>query len=163
MQDATERFAADADDYHQGEPDEQVFPAKVEALLRRFRAQRPRPELGDTAPFSFNSGLRTVQLGDEFIELTEKEYSLAHYLFENAGNVVPRSQLLANVWGVHPDLNTRTVDAHASRLRKKLRLDARSGWKLVSVYGKGYRLERAAPPAAQRNARAGLHAAAVNF
>jgi len=45
------------------------------------------------------------------------------------------------VWGTSAELNTRTVDTHASRLRKKLNLSATEKWKLTSIYQHGYRLE----------------------
>jgi len=55
--------------------------------------------------------------------------------------VLSRQHLLNSVWGTRADLNTRTVDTHASRLRKKLRLRESARWKLTSIYQHGYRLE----------------------
>jgi DNA-binding response OmpR family regulator len=49
--------------------------------------------------------------------------------------------LLAGVWAREADVDTRTVDTHASRLRKKLGLAGESGMMLSSVYGQGYRLD----------------------
>jgi len=47
------------------------------------------------------------------------------------------------VTGRNPDVNTRTVDTHVSRLRNKLKLKPDTGWRLKAVYQHGYRLERA--------------------
>ena len=50
--------------------------------------------------------------------------------------------ILESVWGRNPDINTRTVDTHVSRIRTKLVLAVEMGWKLSSIYQHGYRLER---------------------
>ena len=75
------------------------------------------------------------------VELTQKEYELAVFLFNNLGHVVSRSQILERVWGLSSDVNTRTVDTHVSRLRSKLGFSADSGVKLSAIYQHGYRLE----------------------
>jgi DNA-binding response OmpR family regulator len=53
-----------------------------------------------------------------------------------------RDHLLNKVWGINADVDTRTVDTHVSRLRKKIFLDGSRGWKMTPVYGYGYRLDR---------------------
>ena len=78
------------------------------------------------------------------VELTSKEFDLAAYMFANAGRLVKRGVLLERVWGRSQTITTRTVDAHISRIRKKLEIDDSNGWRLISVYQHGYRLERAA-------------------
>jgi len=58
--------------------------------------------------------------------------------------LLSRAELLQHIWGATAGLNTRTVDTHASRVRRKLRLDSTAtGWRLTPVYGAGYRLEPA--------------------
>ena len=76
------------------------------------------------------------------IELTDKEYALAEFLFLNAGRLVSRQHLLEAVWGLQAKTATRTVDTHMSRLRSKLGLAGGHGWRLASVHQFGYRLER---------------------
>ena len=75
------------------------------------------------------------------IDLTQKEYELALFILRNVGKVLSRGYLLERVWGRNPDINTRTVDTHVSRLRRKLNFTKENGWKLTSVYQHGYRLE----------------------
>jgi len=83
-----------------------------------------------------------VQYHDKWLELTQKEYELAVFLFKNSGRALSRGHILDSVWGTAPDLNTRTVDTHVSRLRKKLEFNQQgSGWALSSIYQHGYRLE----------------------
>ena len=84
---------------------------------------------------------RTVSLEGKPISLTQKEFDLAVFLFQNPGRLLSRVKLLEQVWGVSAELDTRTVDTHVSRVRRKLQLDANTGWKLLPVYGFGYRLD----------------------
>jgi DNA-binding response OmpR family regulator len=76
------------------------------------------------------------------VTLTQKEFDLSVYFFQNPGKLLSRDHLLNRIWGINAELDTRTVDTHVSRLRKKLMLDGAKGWKLVPVYGYGYRLDR---------------------
>jgi len=81
-----------------------------------------------------------VLLDAKEVLLTLKEFDLAAYLFHNPGTLVTRAQLLEAVWAIGGEVDTRTVDTHASRVRRKLKLDGSTGWTLQSVYGFGYRL-----------------------
>jgi len=56
--------------------------------------------------------------------------------------VISRTHILESIWGMHgTELNTRTVDTHISRLRKKLKINDENGWQLSAIYQHGYRLE----------------------
>jgi DNA-binding response OmpR family regulator len=74
--------------------------------------------------------------------LTQKEFDLAVCLFQSPAKLLGRDHLLNKVWGSNACPDTRTVDTHISRLRKKLLLNGAKGWKLSPVYGIGYRLDR---------------------
>ncbi|MCP5142023.1 MAG: response regulator transcription factor [Gammaproteobacteria bacterium] len=133
---------AGVDDYQIGTPHIRVMAARIESFLQRRRLQRRQSESRRFGRFQVLPDGATVMRDDEPIELTKKEYELARFLFENANRVLSRRLLLARVWGLHSDLYTRTVDAHMSRLRKKLDLTPANGWRLSSIYGRGYQLER---------------------
>lgn len=75
------------------------------------------------------------------IDLTELETDFALHLLQNVGSLLTRSHLLLTVWGHNTDVESRKVDVQASALRRKLNLSPEWGWRLVSVYGQGYRLE----------------------
>ena len=75
------------------------------------------------------------------IDLTDRELALAVYMLRNHGRLLTRQELLENVWRTSPNIVTRTVDTHVSRLRAKLRLTPENGFDLSTVYHKGYRLE----------------------
>jgi len=61
-----------------------------------------------------------VKVGDDYIYLRNKEFSLLHYLMLNRGKVLSRNEILENVWDRNTDLITNTVDVHISKLRKKI-------------------------------------------
>jgi DNA-binding response OmpR family regulator len=75
------------------------------------------------------------------VELTQKEFELAAFLFRNVGRMLSRGHILESVWGHGPELTTRTVDTHISRVRTKLELNPDHGWRLSAIYHFGYRLE----------------------
>jgi two-component system, OmpR family, response regulator RegX3 len=100
-------------------------------------------------------GRRVVTRKGEPVDLTQKDFDLAVFLFRNVGQLVSRGHILESVWGRSADLNTRTVDTHVSRLRSKLGLTPEHGWRLSAIYQHGYRLEplAAASPGDAERAR----------
>jgi DNA-binding response OmpR family regulator len=131
---------AGADDYI-------VKPAKPLELMARIAAasRRGRPgalpvlRAGD---YEIDIERQRLSLAGNVIEMTQKEFDLSVCLFQNLGKLLSRDFLLNKVWGISADVDVRTVDTHVSRVRRKLALDGSHGWKLVPVYGFGYRFER---------------------
>lgn len=115
------------------------FMARVSAVLRRCVKEKPRAlRIGH---LELDQDGRQVRVAGRLVTLTLREYELASVLLLNAGRVLPREELLAAVWDKECDVDTRTVDTHASRLRKKLGLAGEHGLMLSSIYGQGYRLD----------------------
>jgi len=79
-----------------------------------------------------------VRLRGERVELSAKEFALLHALAVDPVRVLPKEVLLRDVWGYLAPGRTRTLDAHACRLRKKLRSPGRPF--IVNVRGVGYKL-----------------------
>src|SRR5258705_519691 len=79
---------------------------------------------------------RLVKVGDRPVQLSAKEFALLHALARQPTRVYSKAELLRDVWGYLSQGQTRTIDAHACRLRKKL---GGPRW-IVSVRGVGYRL-----------------------
>ena len=140
----TEENAADilrlgADDFMPKPIRYMEFMARVEALLRRRQTVQPGPlRFGN---IEIDLGGRRVKLAGADVELTQREFDLAVVFLNNVGRVLARDELLASVWVRDTEVDSRTVDTHASRLRKKLGLGGESGLMLSSVYGQGYRLD----------------------
>jgi DNA-binding response OmpR family regulator len=131
---------AGADDYVVKPPKPAELLARVAALGRRVRSGAlPVLRLG---AFEIDIQRQRLSLDGEAVVLTQKEFDLSAYLFQNPGKLLSRDHLLNKIWGLNAEVDTRTVDTHVSRLRKKLGLDGSKGWKLVPVYGVGYRFER---------------------
>ena len=137
---------AGADDYVVKPPKPLELAARVAALGRRARSGGVLPLLRLGA-FEIDIQRQRLLLDGEPVVLTQKEFDLSAYLFQNPGKLLSRDHLLNKIWGIHADVDTRTVDTHISRLRKKLGLNGSRGWKLVPVYGVGYRFERVDDPA----------------
>lgn len=114
------------------------FMARVEVLLRRHRL---RPGALQVGWLEVDFEARRVRLAGNDVDLTQREFELAAILLSNIGRVLSRDELLASVWSRDTGVDTRTVDTHASRLRKKMALGGESGLMLTSVYGQGYRLD----------------------
>ena len=133
----------------QGADDYIVKPAKQLELLARIQAVSRRASPVDESlpvlefdPFSIDLHRHEVKRDGNPVEVTQKEYELIVFLFRNMGRVLSRGHILETVWGRNPDINTRTVDTHVSRIRTKLLIQPDMGWKLSSIYQHGYRLER---------------------
>jgi DNA-binding response OmpR family regulator len=117
--------------------------ARVDAVLRRS-PERPTDIRALTIPGGrVDLEARQVVFPDgDSCDLSVREAELLRYLAANPGRVVSREELLSRVWGINPRaVETRTIDVHVARLREKLRDRADPPALLVTVRGKGYRLD----------------------
>jgi DNA-binding response OmpR family regulator len=85
---------------------------------------------------------RAVSLEGRVVRMSARMTELAIYLFDKRGEIVSRKEIFRRVWGLSKPIESRTIDTAVSRLRTALELDGRHGWRIVSVYQHGYRLER---------------------
>lgn len=133
---------AGADDYLCKPVTRAEFMARVEAATRRFNSSIVGDMVINMDPYVIDLQNRQFQLDGQTIDMTQKEFQLAAFLFNHTEKSLSRGHILESVWGTDPDLNTRTVDTHISRIRKKLELNEEHGWVLTSIYQHGYRLEQ---------------------
>ena len=115
-----------------------VLVKRVEAILKRSSG---KPLSGEEVKkgLLIDNNAFTAFVDGNPLELTLKEFELLSYLYENAGRVLTRDQLLNAIWGYDYLGDSRTVDSHIARLRTKLGDYGSSH--LKTIYGMGYKLE----------------------
>lgn len=123
-----------ADDYLVKPFDVVELVARVEAVLRRYNKAAKQVRVGDVV---VDMEARRVMKAGRLVELTNKEFGLLKLFVENKNVALFRERLYEKVWEEEYFGDSRTLDIHVQRLRKKL------GWEhnLVAVYKVGYRLE----------------------
>ncbi|MEO8290563.1 MAG: response regulator transcription factor [Gaiellaceae bacterium] len=132
-------FARGCDDYV-AKPfvyDELVDVARMRAVLRR--SEGPRHARLTVRDLEIDLAARLVTVGGEAVHLSAKEYELLVALAEDPERVFKKDDLLRDVWGFRSLGRTRTLDSHASRLRRKLNRSAETAY-VLNVWGVGYRL-----------------------
>ena len=126
------------DDYVERPFSYQELVERIRAVLRR--TQPREPEVVEAPPVRIDVRTRVAQVDDRPLRLAQKEYELLLSLAREPDRVFTKAELLRDVWGYRVPGRTRTLDSHASRLRRKLR-EAGAGVELVdNVWGVGYRL-----------------------
>lgn len=108
--------------------------ARIENVLRHYNRKF---EILKYKDFEINLEQRSVAKRGELIELTLKEFELLVFLVQNKNIVLTREKLVEKVWGYDYTGETRTVDNHIQKLRKKLELKDN----IKTVFGLGYKLE----------------------
>lgn len=108
--------------------------ARIEAVLRRYNKGNEIQKIGD---IDINVVARTVKKNGREISLTPKEFDLLVLLVQNKNFALYRETIFEKVWGEDLEFETRTLDLHIQRLRKKLDLKD----KIKTVYKIGYMLE----------------------
>lgn len=116
--------------------------ARVRALLRRTRSERPASagqlQSGD---LTLDLLTRRATLGGVILKLTQKEFELLAELMRNQGAVLSRDLLLTHVWGYDYVGDSHTVDVHIRWLREKIEADPSIPQRITTVRGIGYRFE----------------------
>jgi DNA-binding response OmpR family regulator len=138
--DMVEGLNAGADDFMVKPTRAGELEARVNALLRRSYPAQHEMELV-FGPYHFYPPSRVLKVRGVQVELKNREYELALFLFQNVGRLLSREHLHEAVWGLGIEALSRSLDTHVSRLRTKLDLRPANGFLLLAIYGLGYRLE----------------------
>jgi len=131
-------FARGADDFVVRPFVYEELVARMRAVLRRSAgyARRERVCVGE---IDIDRLARTVRVSGEPVVLSAKEYELLLALAAEPERVFRKDELLRDVWGFRSIGRTRTIDSHASRLRRKLSTNGCTPY-VINVWGVGYRL-----------------------
>ncbi|MDK3257661.1 response regulator transcription factor [Blastococcus capsensis] len=130
---------AGADDYVSKPFVVKELSARIRALARRTRAPEPRVRL-TVGDLEVSPTEGTVTRGGEMLNLTRTEFRLLTELAAEPGRVLSREELLERVWGYDYFGDSRLVDVHVRRLRKKIEPDPANPTLVTTVRGMGYRV-----------------------
>jgi DNA-binding response OmpR family regulator len=130
-------FQRGADDYVHRPVVYEELAARIRAVLRRVTP--PAAERLEAGRLVVDRATRTASLGGEVVHLAGKEFELLARLATEPQRVFTKDELLRDVWGYRAYCRTRTLESHASRLRRKLSLGPDDRF-VVNVWGVGYKL-----------------------
>lgn len=133
-----------------GADDYVTKPFSMLELVSRVRAGLRRAGLGNVdepdvedllvgGPVELDVARHTTRIRDEEVQLRPKEFALLETLMRRKGRLVTRESLMAEVWGYDYFGDTKTLDVHIKRLRKKIEADPKKPVLIVTVRGIGYK------------------------
>lgn len=117
--------------------------ARIKAILRR--APGTKEENGDQDFVSIgkirvNFKNYIAFEGTREVKMSHKEFEVLHYLYMKVGKVIPRDDLMIDVWGIEYEISTRTVDNFILKLRQKIEVDLNNPKIILTVHGIGYKM-----------------------
>ncbi len=119
--------------------------ARIESLLRRSGKWSREKETLVWGDLKVDPTNMVAHIGENPVELTRREVDLLLYLMAHADRPVGRQELLKEVWGYgHTQMDTRTVDIHVTKLRRKIEKDPEEPRLIETVRGEGYRMGKQA-------------------
>ena len=131
-----------ADDYVPKPFSIQQLVLRIEAVLRRSQVGLEQERMITVGTIEIDTENLSGMNGSDEIAFTKREVEVLSYLAANSDRPVSREELLSKVWGYAKglDIETRTVDIHIAKLRRKIETDPKTPENLVTVRGAGYRL-----------------------
>ncbi len=131
-----------ADDYVSKPFSIQQLVLRIEAVLRRSSVGAEQARMISLDGLEIDTENLSGKNGNEEIAFTRREIDVLSYLARNSDRPVSREELLVKVWGYakHLDIETRTVDIHIAKIRRKVEAHPKTPKNLVTVRGAGYRL-----------------------
>lgn len=132
---------AGAIDYVVKPESEEVILARIEAAARRMK-DTTTDRFAKFGDYEIDRVTRQISHKSESLSLTNKEAELAILFFENLNRPLSRAYIFGEVWGSVPEVESRTLDLHVSRIRSKLELRPKHGFAIQTVFGFGYRMDK---------------------
>ena len=131
-----------ADDYVQKPFSIQQLVLRIEAVLRRSKVGAEQARTISLDGVTIDTDNLVATAGDGEVTFTRREIDVLAYLAQHGDRPVSREELLVKVWGYGKNLEieTRTVDIHIAKIRRKIEADPKAPRHLVTVRGAGYRL-----------------------
>lgn len=133
-------FEKGADDYIVKPFEFRELLARIKALLKRMPENKKNQTILRVADLEMDTEGKTVKRGDNYIELTAKEFSLLEYLVRNTGKVISKADIADKIWNINFDTGTNVIEVYVNFLRKKI--DKNYPVKLIHTQiGMGYVLK----------------------
>ena len=114
--------------------------ARIRAMLRRTTRVSTSDSLFRVGEAEIDGAGHTLRRGEELSDLSFYEVELLKLLYERAGQVVSRDEILDKIWGVDASPSNRTVDNFVVKLRKKIEVHPDKPRHILTIYGLGYKL-----------------------
>jgi len=131
-----------ADDYVTKPYSSRELLARIKAVLRRgAEPEELLPSTVSAGPVSIDVERHVVSIRGDRISLPLKEFELLEFLVRNNGRVLTRGQLIDRIWGSDYVGDTKTLDVHIKRLRKKVEFTPKEPVHILTVRGLGYKFE----------------------
>ncbi len=139
-EDQIKGFELQIDDYISKPISLPIMMKKIEAILRRYQKKDLEEQLElQYHEISLMLDDYRVKIGEDFVDLTQKEYEILKELMENQGHVISRESFLNRLWKYEFMGEERAVDNHIKNLRRKL---GKAGNYIETVRGVGYRIDK---------------------
>lgn len=129
-------FKIGADDYVTKPIDEELFLAKVKALIKRTQGVESVVDLYPIGTYQFQVSLQKLHHPTASIHLTKREAELLRLLCENQGKLLERKKALQQIWGATDEFSRKSMDVFISHLRKYLAKDTNVS--ITNIHGKGF-------------------------
>ena len=139
LSDKSDAYASGGDDYLPKPFSQAELLLKVESLTRRYRVYKGKQEAGSGLDITLDESRGIAIRSGQKIDLTDKEFAILHFFFQNQGRTLDVQTVYEGVWGEKfmPSSNN-TVMVHILNLRKKLESDPANPRLIRTVWGKGY-------------------------
>ena len=113
--------------------------ARIKSVLRRSKSTIPIPEVARFGNLEINFKKYCTRKEGKSLKLSPREYEILKCFIERQGEIVSREDLLNQVWGYNSYPNTRTVDAHIAKLRRKIEDKPEEPKHIITIHGLGYK------------------------
>ena len=139
LADKAQAYASGGDDYLAKPFSQNELMMKVESLTRRYRVYKGKQDIGTGADVTLDEKRGCALRSGQMVELTDKEYAILRFFFQNRGQTVSVQTVYESVWGEkYMPSSNNTVMVHIMNLRKKLEDDPANPKLIRTVWGKGY-------------------------
>lgn len=140
-EDIVSALTAGANDYIIKPVQPDILLYRIETIVKKQLSAEQRNAIFSISGYSIDFNNKKISLKNEPIPLSNKEYEISKILILNFGKIVSRKFIIEEVWGKNMSPHPRAVDSCIYHIKEKLRIKPSSGFRLISIYSHGYRLD----------------------